>query len=329
MVSLLGGRLAAVAAGIMLLSCGVSSVKTADLPAASLLRAAIASFGEAQSFHVAGSVQLGLSSYTFDAGVARPETLAGTVTLKDAKPAKFIVASGATFAQGDSVGILLGSVQQRVAGERPVLIHNPDWLAAIVEITDPARFQTNFGGDLKNLKAVTTQFGGQAAELVSNASESIYIAASAPKEIIRVERKGDPAGGSSLGKVEISLTGYGQPVSAQPPADYLDFNKRNTLPANYVLNSSPKLGSCKHESCSVSVTVLNQNSGTAVTPEPYVRFPFVVGETQVEFDHCDAPIPLVGYQGTTTVSCAVSDAAWQDNQDTFQVHAVVFNPFWT
>src|SRR5437016_14675974 len=102
MVSLLGGRLAAVAAGIMLLSCGVSSAKTADLPAASLLRAAIASFGEAQSFHVAGSVQLGLSSYTFDAGVARQEPLAGTVTLQAAKPDTVNASSGPTIGHVDS-----------------------------------------------------------------------------------------------------------------------------------------------------------------------------------------------------------------------------------
>jgi hypothetical protein len=74
--------------------------------------------------------------------------------------------------------------------------------------------------------------------------------------------------------------------------------------------------------------VINKHGPIAASPPATVTIHFIRGNDHVEFDHCTAAIPLVGYHATETLSCTVSDGAWRNEEQSFTLTADVANPMW-
>lgn len=326
-VSLARRLVVPVALSAVVAACGSGTAPTKS--PSDQLKAAAAAFGTASSFHLKGSIDHGGTPYTFDVAVGRPDSANGSVTLGNGQTAQFMVAGGAAFTHGPGVAALLDAVSKRVAGDRWVLLHNPGWQTALVKVAGSDNFVANFVSNQPGLVASSATVAGQKALKISNSIESIFVAATGPPVVLRIERTKKASAGTELGPVAVDIGAYGESVSAQTPADYVDFNYRPSLPAFYAVSGAVKFGSCRSDSCTVNATVYNQNGRIAPSLSASATFHFVRSDNQQEFDHCTTPIPLVGSGESETVSCSVSDSAWRNNQETFQVRADVSNPEWS
>src|SRR5215469_15821706 len=175
-----------VALSAVVAACGSGTAPTKS--PSDQLKAAAAAFGAASSFHLKGSIDHGGTPYTFDVGVRRPDSANGSVTLSNGQTAQFMVAGGAAFTHGPGVAVLLDAVSKRVAGDRWVLLHNPGWQTALVKVAGSDNFVANFVSNQPGLVASSATVAGQKALKISNSVESIFVAATGPPVVLRIER---------------------------------------------------------------------------------------------------------------------------------------------
>jgi hypothetical protein len=139
---------------------------------------------------------------------------------------------------------------------------------------------------------------------MSSARADVFIAASAPYQVVRVHmKKGVVIDG--IGEGDLHYSNFNQDFGIVAPSDVIDFSNLSTLPPIYTVVTVD--ASACGSPCVVSAQLKNLGGTAAAKAQSSVRFEMHDAATNAMIGTCVATVfNDVGYNSTTTVSCTIS-----------------------
>jgi hypothetical protein len=270
---------------------------------------AVASLDAAKSFRVSGSYndQLLAQRVTVDLQFARPGTEHVTISSTVAKVEAIILGGDAYFRGNEFLSQHMGSDPLsrnlvRVAG-------NAWWRGSVgdapqlPDLTAGTGFRSTFLGTVITQRKDHASVAGIDAVELSGARADVYIAASPPYRVLRVQTKnGVFIDGIADG--DLRFSDFDTDFGIAAPRDVIDFSNLSTLPPLYTVVSVDTTG-CTSQ-CAVSVLLKNLGGLSPAQAPSSVTFTMTDPATGKAIGSCSAQVrPDVGYNSTTTVGCTI------------------------
>ena len=283
---------------------------------------AVASLDAAKSFRVTGSyvdqsmippsssarTQPSTATVTIQLELERPGSVHVVVSAPDTK-VEAIVIGGAAYFRGNQFlsqhmgGDSLSRNLVKVAG-------NAWWKGApgdapqLPDLTKGSGFRATFLGTAVTQRTDHVSVGGLDAVELSGPRGDVYIAASPPYRVLRVQvRKGVVVDGVT--DSDLRFTDFDRQFGIAAPTDVIDFSNLSTLPPVYTVVSVDTTG-CTSP-CAVSALLKNLGGLSAAQAMSSVTFTMTDPATGKVVGTCQAQVmPDVGYNSTTTVGCTIA-----------------------
>lgn len=267
----------------------------------------------ASSFELNGSYTDSSTHWTVDMQVAR--TIGEHVVVSDgSETVEAIVLGGAAYFRGQSF-------LARHMGSDPLSTNlvkaagNSWWkgtagyVPRLADLTDGATFRATFLGSAVTTRTDHVSVDGVAAVDLAGPRADVFIAASPPHRVLRVRmKKGVTI--DQVGDGDLRYVNYDRDFHIAAPANVIDFSDLSTLPPVYTVVSVDASG-CGSP-CTVSAVLKNLGGASGAVAPSTITFTVTNPITQQAIGSCKAPVqPDVGYNVTTTVTCAIADLTAQ------------------
>lgn len=156
-----------------------------------------------------------------------------------------------------------------------------------------------------------SRFKGRRIAVLRDGRTTYDVTASAPYRLLAVRRTGTTPGPQGLRSVDLRIS-YGGRLRVTLPASghYVNPLDASTFPALFEVQSTSGLQSCNESSCGFSATLLNTGGteqGKVTASLTLYQNPNLTGP----LGSCTVPVPQVASGQTTTVSCRITDPAYQ------------------
>ena len=173
----------------------------------------------------------------------------------------------------------------------------------LVDLTSAVSFRNTFLGSAIASRTDHRTIDGLDAVELSGPRADVYIASAPPNRLLRlVIHKRVKIDG--IGESDLHYSNYDKEFNIAAPADVIDFSNLSTLPPIYSVLSvdTSKCGS----PCVVSALLKNLGGPTGARAPSTVTFTLSDPATKAVAGACTATVsPDVGFNATTTVSCAI------------------------
>jgi hypothetical protein len=326
----------------------LAALSACDLPFAlgqpttrALENGAAASLDAAKSFRVTGSyLDQSMSPAASSSRSQPPVTARVTIQLQLERPsAEHVVVSApdtkveAIILRGDAYFRGNQFLSQHMGGD-PIsrnlvkVAGNAWWKGSagdapqLPDLTSGTGFRTTFLGTAVTQRTDHASVGGLDAVELSGPRGDVYVAASPPYHVLRVQIKSG-VNVDRISDADLRFTDFDRPLGIAAPSDVIDFSNLSTLPPVYTVVSVDTSGCASP--CSVAAVLKNLGGLSAAQAPSTVTFTMTDPATGKTVGSCQAQVrPDVGYNSTTTVACSISVNGAQVNAAV--VTAVADNP---
>lgn len=173
------------------------------------------------------------------------------------------------------------------------------------EFTDGGAFKSTFLGAIASRRTDNVFVDGSPAVDLSGVRADVYIASTAPYEPLRVKLNKNVVI-DAITDADLRFMNFDANFSISPPADVIDFSDLSTLPPIYYVMSIDTSGCASP--CALSALLKNIGGTTGATAPSMVDFVVTDAASGKVAGSCSARVtPDVGYNATTTVSCAIGN----------------------
>ena len=279
------------------------------LPATRALESGVQSMlSSANSFELAGDYTADGTRWTIDMQLTRPATRHVTVKSSTNQVEAIIIGGDAYFRGQAFLAKHLGTdpLSQSIAKAAG----NAWWrdtaglVPSLPDLTDGAVFRTNFLGPAVTKRADHQPVGGVDAVELSGVRADVYIASTAPYELLRVHLK-EGVVVDGITDADLRYAGVDRDFGIKAPSDVLNFSNLSTLPPIYTVVSVDTT-TCASP-CIVSAKLKNLGGATGARAASTVAFTMSDPVSKKVIGTCSATVqPDVGYNATTTVSCTIN-----------------------
>jgi hypothetical protein len=283
-------------------SFGIGSPTTRALEAG-----AAGTLSAAKSFEITGTYTESNTQWSIDLQVTRPLTQHVVVSSTDVKLEAIAVGSDAYFRGKDFLSQHMG--QDALSRNLVKAAGNSWWkgssntLPQLSDFTDGATLRETFLGTAVTHRTDHVLVDGLDAIELSGARAHVFIAASPPYQVVRVQLKsGVVIDGISDG--DLHFRNFDQDFRTVAPTDVIDFSNLSTLPPIYSVVSVDASG-CGAP-CAVSALLRNLGGMTGAVAPSTVTFTTTDAATRQVLGTCKVLVqPDVGYNSTTNVGCTM------------------------
>lgn len=263
----------------------------------------------ATSYELKGAYTDGSTHWTVDMQIAR--TAGEHVIVSDgSETVEAVVLGGDAYFRGQS--FLARHMGSDTLSANLVKAAGNSWwkgpagyVPRLADLTDGATFKATFLGSAVTTRTDHVWVDGVEAVDLAGPRADVFIAASPPHRLLRVRmKKGLTI--DQVGDGDLRYTNYDRDFHIAAPADVIDFSDLSTLPPVYTVVSVDASG-CGSP-CNVSAVLKNLGGTTGATAPSTVTFTMTNPVTQQAVGSCQAVVqPDVGYNATTTVTCAIAN----------------------
>jgi len=286
---------------------------------------AAAMLNTAPSYEMAGTYTASNASWSIDLQTERSAPPARHLTVSSAggKVEAIIIGSSAYFRGKDFLASHLKQANSQVL----ISAAGSAWWKGSVglvpyfpDLTNGDTFRATFLGQAVTTRTDHQTVNGEDAVDLSGARADVYIASTAPYDLLRVRLKtGVVVDGIS--DADFYFSNVGSRFGITAPTDVIDFSNASSLPPIYTV-VSVDTSQC-NAPCVVSATVKNLGGATGASAPSSVKFTMTDTVSRQSLDSCTATIsPDVGYNSTTSVTCTIPTAG----RSTVTITAVADNP---
>lgn len=279
------------------------------LPSTRSLEAGVADMlSTAPSYEMSGAYGSVSAPWKIDLQFERPSTRHLVLSQNDVKLEAVVVDKQAYFHGQDFLAKQLGD--NPLAPGLVQAAGNAWWkdsvalMPSLPDFTDGASFRSTFLGSAVTRRTDHQSVAGVDAVELSGARADVYIASASPFHLLRVHVKGD-AVVDGLSQADFTYSNVGKDFGIAVPKDVIDFANLSTLPPVYSVESvdTSQCGS----PCTVSARVRNLGGLTGAKGPSTINFTMRAPGSTNAIGSCSATVqPDVGYNATTTVSCAIA-----------------------
>jgi len=279
------------------------------LPATRALESGVQSMlSSANSFELAGDYTADGTRWTIDMQLTRPATRHVTVKSSTNQVEAIIIGGDAYFRGQAFLAKHLGTdpLSQSIAKAAG----NAWWkdtaglVPSLPDLTDGAVFRTNFLGPAVTTRTDHQPVGGVDAVKLSGVRADVYIASTAPYELLRVHLK-EGVVVDGISDADLRYTKVDRDFGINAPSDVLNFSNLSTLPPIYTV-VSVDTSTCASQ-CIVSAKLKNLGGATGARAASTIVFTMSDPVSKQVIGTCSATVqPDVGYNATTTVSCTIN-----------------------
>jgi hypothetical protein len=328
--------LAALSACDLTVSLGLPSTRALESGAADTLTTA-KSFEIKGSYTGAGDIGVPVASdartnappptttWSIDMQVVRPNTV-HLVVNGAVKVEAIILGDGAYYRGADFLSQHLGS--DPLSRSLVTAAGNAWWKGAIAlaprlpDLTNGAAFRTAFLGPVVTQRSDHVSVDGVDTVEMSSARADVFIAASAPYQVVRVHmKKGVVIDG--IGEGDLHYSNFNHDFGIVAPSDVIDFSNLSTLPPIYTVVSVDTSG-CGSP-CVVSALLKNLGGATGAKAPSTITFTLTGSASGKLLGTCQAQVvPDVGFNATATVRCTIAMTGQPENASV--VTATADNP---
>ncbi|HEX9099865.1 MAG TPA: hypothetical protein VF956_10305 [Candidatus Dormibacteraeota bacterium] len=267
------------------------------------------------------------TTWTVDLQIARPGTQHITVSGTNLNVEVVVIAGAAYFRGHQFLADHMGT--DPLSQDLVKAAGNAWWKGSarqapqLQDLTDGATFRATFLGPAVTQRTDHVSVDGIDAVELSGARADVFIAASAPYNLLRVHMNKKVVI-DSIVDGDFKYSNFGKDFGIAAPTDVIDFSNLSTLPPIYTVLSVDTSGCLSP--CVVSALLKNLGGTTAAVSRSTVTFTMTDSVSQRVLGTCSAQVsPDVGYNATTTVSCTFANLdAQQANAAT--VTATADNP---
>jgi len=173
------------------------------------------------------------------------------------------------------------------------------------DLTDGATFRATFLGPAVTQRTDHVTVDGIDAVELSGARADVFIAASAPYNLLRVHMNKKVVI-DSIVDGDFKYSNFGKDFGIAAPTDVIDFSNLSSLPPIYTV-LSVDTSACLSP-CVVSAQLKNLGGTTAAVARSTVTFTMTDSVSKRVLGTCSAQVtPDVGYNTTTTVTCTFAN----------------------
>ncbi len=279
------------------------------LPATRALESGVQSMlSSANSFELAGDYTADGTRWTIDMQLTRPAMRHVTVKSSTNQVEAIIIGGDAYFRGQAFLAKHLGTdpLSQSIAKAAG----NAWWrdtaglVPSLPDLTDGAVFRTNFLGPAVTKRTDHQPVGGVDAVELSGVRADVYIASTAPYELLRVHLK-EGVVVDGITDADLRYTSVDRDFGIKAPSEVLNFSNLSTLPPIYTVVSVDAT-TCASP-CIVSAKLKNLGGATGARAPSTVAFTMSDPVSKKVIGTCNATVqPDVGYNATTTVSCSIN-----------------------
>jgi hypothetical protein len=190
------------------------------------------------------------------------------------------------------------------------------------DFTEGSTFRATFLGTAVAQRFDHVSVDGVTAVNLSGPRADVFIAATPPYQLLRVQMKKD-AEVDGISAADFKYSNFDQDFRIAIPADVIDFSNLSTLPPIYTV-MSVDTSKCA-TTCVVSALLKNLGGKLNASAPSTITFTLIDAPTKQTVGSCQVQVkPDVGYNATTTVSCTITSVSGQVNAAT--VTATPDNP---
>jgi hypothetical protein len=172
------------------------------------------------------------------------------------------------------------------------------------DLTNGDTFRTNFLGPSVTTRTDHQSVDGFDAVELSGVRADVFIGSASPYHLLRVHLN-DGVVVDGITDVDFKFSNVDKDFGITAPKDVIDFSNLSTLPPIYTVVSVDT--SACGSPCTVSAKLKNLGGNTGAKAPSTVTFTMTDPATKQVIGSCNATVqPDVGYNSTTTVSCAIS-----------------------
>ncbi len=292
----------------VVLACALAACDPFGLPSTRALESGAESMLSPDgSFEITGGYSAAGSDWTIDLQVTRPDREHVVVSNGVDRVEAIVIGDAAYFRGRDFLVRHLTDPRSQslvaAAGEswwKGLAVAFPQ----LSELTDGAAFRTAFLGPAVSTRTDHRTVAGVDAVELSGARADVYIGSAPPYPLLRlVIRDGVTVDGITNADLHYNRPGAGFGIAA--PAAVLDFGNVSTLPPIYTVESVDT-SRCASP-CAVSAGLRNLGGLAPAVAPSTITFTMTDPVSKQALGRCEATVqPDVGYNATTTASCAIA-----------------------
>lgn len=277
------------------------------------------SLSKTKSFEISGFYSEGGSGWTIDVQVQHPDgehvMISGGAKGNSDQLEAIIVAGHGYFRGQQFLAQHLGgdpvSKNLALAAGNAWWKGSSDLVPRMPELTDGTAFRTTFLGSAASKRTDHVAVDGYDAVELSGQRADVYIAAAPPHRLLRLHLvNGVVIDG--VGLADFHYSNYDKDFGIAAPSGVIDFSNLSTLPPVYTVVSVDT--SACGSPCVVSAQLKNLGGMSGAKAPSTVTFALKDAGSGQALGSCTATVsPDVGYNGTTTVSCTISNTSGQQN----------------
>jgi hypothetical protein len=262
----------------------------------------------ARSLEITGTYTESATQWSIDLQVTRPDTQHAVVSSSDVTLEAIVLGNVVYFRGNEFLAKHMGS--DPLSRNLVKAAGNAWWrgsasqLPRLPDFTDGATFKETFLGTAVTQRTDHVAVDGINAVELSGPRADVFIAATAPYQLLRVHLKnGAVIDGISDG--DLHFKNFDQDFRTVTPTDVIDFSNLSTLPPVYSVVSVDTSG-CTSP-CAVSALLKNLGGTTRARAPSTVLFVMTDAATRQVLGTCQAVVqPDVGYNSTTRVGCTMA-----------------------
>jgi hypothetical protein len=276
-----------------------------------LERGAVAAVASARSLELAGLYVESGERWTIDLQVSRPNSRHVVVENNGVRLEAIVIDGTAYFRSPELLA------QQTAAGRisqgTGSAIGNGWWIGSfskppdLVDFTDGPKLRATFVNEGLVARHDHVAVAGIDTAELSGPLADVYIRESAPHQLVRVRMRSSTAV-DGVTKADLVFSHYGADFNIAAPANVVDFQDINSLPPSYTVLSVD--GSGCGSPCRVQATLKNLGGRSGAKGPSTVAFTMADLASGKVIGNCTGTVaPDVDFNGTTTVSCTIDEAA--------------------
>lgn len=290
---------------------GVSACDPFGLPSTRALESGVASgLTSASSLEMVGTYTAGGVKWSIDVQIAHPAS-EHMVVSNGTDSVEAVIVDHAAYFRGAK--FLSSHVTDPRSQQLLKAAGNAWWQGIAVDVpqlpdlTAGDAFRTAFLGPAVTSRTDHKDVGGVDAVELSGARADVYIASSAPYQLLRIHLA-DGVTVDGITNADFVYSHLNANFGIAAPSSVIDFSNLSTLPPIYTVDSVDT-SQCT-ATCLVSATVRNLGGATGAVAPSTVTFTMTDPVSKRTLGTCSATVqPDVGFNQTSTVSCTISVAA--------------------
>ena len=247
-------------------------------------------------------------SWTIALLIVRPDREEVTVSGAKGKVNAIVIGNSAYFSGQDFLSQHMGA--DPLSRDLVKAAGNAWWKGSaalaptLPDFTNGRAFRSTFLASAATQRTDHVSVDGVEAIEMSGPRADVFIRAESPYYILHVRiKKGAFIDG--IGEADLKYSNFNRSVDIGAPKDVIDFSNLSTLPPIYTVVSVDTSGCASP--CVVSALLKNLGGVTGAKGPSIVTFTMTSAASGQAIGSCQAPVqPDVGFNATTTVSCAIT-----------------------